>query len=210
MISVIIPAYNEEKYIEKTLKLIPKNIEVIVVCNNCSDKTQKISKKYAKTYSIRSQGVSLARNYGGKKAKGDLLVFLDADTLINNELISTLNEIKNKNFFGTCMVKPDSKKFIARIYCSFKNLIGRLGIHNSSGVIFCSKNIFEKVKFDKKRSKHENQEFSERAKKYGKRYFLNCYTITSMRRFEKLGYVNVPLYWIKEMFHKTKGYPNVR
>ena len=86
MISIVVPAYNEEKYIEKTLKLIPKNIEVIVVCNGCTDDTEKIAKKYAKTYSIKERNVSLARNYGADKSHGDIIMFLDADTLINKNL----------------------------------------------------------------------------------------------------------------------------
>ena len=210
MISIVIPAYNEANYIERTLRQIPNDIEKIVVCNGCTDKTNKISKKYAKVYSIKNKGVSLARNYGGIKATGNLIVFLDADTLISKELLNKLNKIKNENIFGTCKVKPDSKKVLAKIYCFLKNIIGLLGIHNSSGMIFCTKDIFNNVKFNEKITKHENQEFSERARKYGKRYFLNCYTVTSMRRFEKLGYLNVPLYWIKEIFHKTKDYPLVR
>ena len=51
MISVIIPAYNEEKYIEKTLKSIKKqnfkHYETIVVCNGCTDNTKDIAKRYA-------------------------------------------------------------------------------------------------------------------------------------------------------------------
>ena len=211
MISFIIPAYNEEKYIKNTLKKIPKKFEAIVVCNGCSDNTHKISKKYTKkVYNLNKKNVSLARNYGAKKAKNKILVFLDADTIINENLIKKILNIKDKNFFGTCKVYPDNKHILAHLYCFIKNIIGFLGIHNSSGMIFSSKNLFNKVKFNGNLIKKENQDFSVRAKKYGKRYFLNCYTITSMRRYDKLGYLNVPLYWIKELFHKTKDYPTVR
>ena len=210
MISVIIPAHNEEKYIEKTLKKIPDNLEIIVVCNGCGDNTLKISKKYGKTFIIKEKNVSLARNYGGNKAKGNVIIFLDADTLINDEIIKKIDSVKDKDFFGTCWAKPDNDKFIANFYFNIKNLFGLFGMHNASGIIFCTKDIFKKVKFNKNITKHENQDFSKRAKKYGKRYFLNCYVITSMRRFEKLGYLKVPLYWLKEIFLKTKGYPVIR
>jgi len=210
MISIIIPALNEERYIEKTLKIIPKNIEKIVVCNGCTDKTGEISRKYAKVYSIKQKNVSLARNYGASKSSGNIIIFLDADTFINDDLITKIKNLKEKDFFGTCKVRPDNKKFLALFYCFMKNLIGRSGIHNSSGIIFSSKELFEKVKFNEEIIKHENQDFSKRARRYGKRYFLNSYVITSMRRFDKIGYLNVPLYWIREMFHKTKDYPIVR
>ncbi len=211
MISVVIPACNEEKYIEKTLKQIPKNLEIIVVCDGCTDKTQKIAKKYSKIYIVKERNVSKARNYGAVRAKGEIIIFLDADTLINEKVIKNIQNIKNKNFVGTCKVKPDNKKLISNIYSKIKNIFGLFGIHNSSGIIFCSKNIFEKVQFNEKKTRHENQDFTIRAKKYGKRYFLkNCYVITSMRRFEKLGYLNVALYWIKEFLKINKDYPIIR
>ena len=93
MFSVIIPAYNEERYIEKTLTSLPKDVEVIIVCNGCADNTFKIAKRYTKkVYSINQRGVSKARNYGAKKARYKNLIFLDADTILTNE---TLNDIKN-------------------------------------------------------------------------------------------------------------------
>ncbi len=210
MISVIIPACNESKYIEKTLKNLPEEVEKIVVCNACNDNTEKIAEKYAKVYSIKEKGVCLARNYGIGKCKGDIIIFLDADTIFDDNLIKYLNSIKEKSFFGTCRVKPDNNKLIAKVYCSIKNLSGLIGTHNASGIIFCTRDILDRVKFNENISKKENKDFSIKAKKYGKRHFLDCYTTTSMRRFEKTGYLNVPLYWLKELFIKDGDYPLIR
>ena len=85
MISVVIPAYNEEKYLEKTLNRLPKNLELIVVCNGCTDKTAQIAKKYAKVISISDKNVSKARNLGAKNSSGKILIFLDADTCFISE-----------------------------------------------------------------------------------------------------------------------------
>ena len=210
MISVIIPAHNEAKYIEKTLTNLPKEVEKIVVCNACTDNTEKVAEKYSKVYSIKEKGVCLARNHGIDKCKGNVIIFLDADTIFDDTLINHLNSIKEKSFFGTCRVKPDNNKLIAKFYCNIKNLSGLMGAHNASGIIFCTKDILDKVRFNENITKKENQDFSVRAKEHGKRHFLDCYTTTSMRRFEKTGYLGVPLYWLREYFVKDKDYPLIR
>jgi cellulose synthase/poly-beta-1,6-N-acetylglucosamine synthase-like glycosyltransferase len=106
-LSVIIATKNEENYIGKTLTCLRLcmeeankhdiNVESIVV-DSSNDETLKIAKKFAdKTYSFPIQGVSCARNYGCKFAKGKILVFMDADTLLLDEktLVSVYNSFLN-------------------------------------------------------------------------------------------------------------------
>ena len=213
----ILPAHNEEQSINRALNSLfaqklgkEIGLNIYVVCNGCTDNTEKVARKYTKTYSIKEKNVSLARNYGGNKVSGEVMVFLDADTLINKNIIEKINNIKSNSFFGTCKVKPDDSNLMNNLYCRLKNLFGLLGIHNASGIIFCSKNIFDKVKFNGDIAVHENQDFSKHAKKYGKRYFLNSYVITSMRRYDKLGYFGVLKYTIRRFFLKDKYYPAIR
>jgi len=86
-ISFIIIAYNEEKYIEKCVRsvFLQKNLpafEVIVVDNNSTDNTYKIVQEkfpQAKLVKELKQGMTKARNRGAREAKGDILVFFDAD-----------------------------------------------------------------------------------------------------------------------------------
>ena len=112
-LSVIIPALNEEKYIEDTLKAIRnsdfKDYETIVVANGCTDKTAEKAMKLAdRIIVLKEKGASRARNEGAKKAKGDVFVFLDADTLVEKD---TLGKIAGSSFgLGTCKVKPDNNK----------------------------------------------------------------------------------------------------
>lgn len=87
LISVIMPAFNVERYIEKAIKSVMtqtyKNWELIVVDNNSTDDTIKIVRNFSdsriRLYDEKNQGVSHARNKGLKEMKGQFLCFLDAD-----------------------------------------------------------------------------------------------------------------------------------
>lgn len=95
-VSIIIPVYNVEKYIEQCLDSIIngtyKNIEIIVVNDGSSDNTEKIIKeKYLtkiKYISKKNNGVAEARNVGIDNSTGDFLVFVDGDDWISSDCIS--------------------------------------------------------------------------------------------------------------------------
>lgn len=211
MISFIIPAYNEEKYIKRTLLSIPRNFEKIVVCNSCTDQTYKISKKYARVLNVNEKNVSKARNLGAVLAKNNFLVFLDADTKLSKNAFNELIKLKDKNIVGTFKTKFNKNTFSNKLYSTIKNIFPLFKIHNSSGVIFCNKSAFDKVRgFNEKIIKGENHEFIKRAKKYAKYYFSRNYSITSSRRFEKFGYIRILLFWIKEYLIGNKDYPSIR
>src|SRR3989339_1729552 len=102
-ISVIIPVYNEQKYITNCLNgLIDQDVipdEIIVVDNNCTDKTIEIVNEYKniKVISEKNQGIAYARNAGFKAAKGDLLVKVDADTVLTKQYIRNLKNVFASN-----------------------------------------------------------------------------------------------------------------
>ncbi|MCL5795660.1 MAG: glycosyltransferase [Patescibacteria group bacterium] len=90
-ISIIIPAYNEERSIKKTLKNILKDFhthydyEIVVVCDGCQDNTYKEAKKIAKIYPQikihsykKNQGKGYALTYGVYHSSGNIISFFDA------------------------------------------------------------------------------------------------------------------------------------
>lgn len=108
-ISIIIPAYNSEKFIEEcisnTLNKIDKKIELIIINDNSTDNTKKICIKFLnKKNNIRlinlkkNCGVSVARNMGIKEAKGKYLIFLDSDDLLSKNTINKINKLVNKSY----------------------------------------------------------------------------------------------------------------
>ena len=101
-VSVIVPVYNVEKYLEKCLDSLVnqtlKDIEIIVVNDGSPDNSQKIIDKYAKKYKNikafikENGGLSDARNYGLKKAAGDYIAFVDSDDYVSTDMYKKMYE----------------------------------------------------------------------------------------------------------------------
>lgn len=212
MISVIIPACNEEDYIAKTLDSVKKqkeDHEIIVVCNGCTDNTYKVAKKYAKkVFILNKKNVSKARNYGANKAKGDILVFLDADTqLTKGSMKKILETLDISTIIGTCKGVPGSKKLIYRILLTIKNNLKT----PVNGILFCRRNIFNKVKgYNKNKIVREHRDLVKRMLKYGKFGLADAEVINSMRRFEKKGLISVGLFWLKNLIGNKEKYKIIR
>lgn len=106
-VSVIIPVYNEEKVISDCLKSLQdqtyKDLEVIVVDDGSTDKTRNIIKKYpVKLFQQNHLGAGRARNLGAMHAKGEILVFVDADMVFDPNFIKNLiKPIIQDNLVGT-------------------------------------------------------------------------------------------------------------
>ena len=97
-ISIIIPAYNAEKYINKCLDSLieqtKKEIEIIVINDGSKDNTEKLIKEYTdsriKYYKNTNHGIGYTRNYGIEKAKGKYIMFLDSDDYVENDICEKL------------------------------------------------------------------------------------------------------------------------
>ena len=101
MLSIIICTYNREKYIGPLLDSISKNdyptsdYEIILVDNNCTDNTRGVCEQFVATHpEIRlryvvetEQGLSAARNKGIKEAKGEVIIYVDDDALVDTDYI---------------------------------------------------------------------------------------------------------------------------
>lgn len=103
LISVIIPAYNEEKYIGKCLDALQSQqtsvpFEIIVINNNSTDRTVDIAKSYPITLlQEKTKGSSASRNTGVKYAKADIIVCVDADCIVEADHIDKIALFFRKN-----------------------------------------------------------------------------------------------------------------
>lgn len=90
-VSVVITTKNEQEHISNCLISIKqqsyKNIEILVIDNNSEDKTKEIAKRYTKNIFNLGPERSSQRNAGVQKAKGEYIIYLDADMRLEPELI---------------------------------------------------------------------------------------------------------------------------
>ncbi len=105
--SVIIPCYNEQRHIQRCLETVTKqtleNFEVIVVDDGSTDNTREIVRKFSvQLLEQNHKGPGAARNYGAQAAKGDVLVFADADQFFDPHYLEGLvNPILEGKAIGT-------------------------------------------------------------------------------------------------------------
>lgn len=104
-VSVIIPVYNGEKYIEECLESILsqtyKNIEIIVVDDGSTDNTKQILENYKNKIMLKCQknsGASTTRNNGYKLASGEYILFFDADDYMTENYIKNAVNIMNEGY----------------------------------------------------------------------------------------------------------------
>jgi len=202
LISVIIPTLNEGKYIGSTLKsLINQDYkgkyEIIVADGMSKDNTVKIAKKFAdKVIAVKQKGVASGRNEGAKIAKGEIFLFLDADTiLLFNGLTEISKPFRTRKVVGaTCPIlplSPEAKDFA--LYWSFNQFMRKSMETKKPQIpgICCAyrKKAFEKVGgFNEYLDTLEDFELSERISKEGKiMYIQNTLALTSNRRIRKWG-----------------------
>ena len=103
MISIIVPVYNSEKYIDKCLDSILnqtyKDLEIVLVNDGSNDQSLKILEKYAlrdtriKVVNQENKGVAAARNTGLDNATGEYILYVDSDDWIENNMVERMVEL---------------------------------------------------------------------------------------------------------------------
>jgi glycosyltransferase involved in cell wall biosynthesis len=219
-VSVIIPTLNEEKYIEATLLSIRNQdykgkYEIIVVDSNSKDRTVEIARKYAdKVIITKRKGASVGRNIGARVARGEILLFVDADTILLPNVISKVaNHLKKRDNIGIVVpvLVDDFNKNVLYIMGMWANYILSKGnLHPVTTVCFaCDREVFFMVGgFNEKLHVAEDIELGSRLKKIGKvKYITDTFVISSSRRIKRWGIIRQLNSWLLGYFYfKTFGY----
>jgi len=203
-ISLIIPAFNEGKYIGRTLDSVnkakdhyknPSLIEIIVVDNNSTDNTEQIAKKKGATVvKEEKRCIASVRNRGAQVSRGSVLGFLDADSSVSPNIFNSIDDVMSSGKYigGGMTIKLDRKSlgiFLTRCLTTIpaKWLFGVAG-----GLIFTGRQTFESLGgFDESLYCAEDTKFILGMKKHGKtkgqkfKVITTNYVISSSRSFDQ-------------------------
>ena len=189
-ISLIIPAFNEEKLLVQTLRSVKAaaraferrnwTAELIVCDNNSTDRTAELARSEgAQVVFEPVNQISRARNTGAAAATGDWLIFVDADSCPSLELFDEVAEVilQGQSLGGGSLVCMETALFWARAACWAWNGISRWKTWMAGSFIFCEARAFRQLGgLSQELYVSEELEFSERlkalARKEGKRVVI--------------------------------------
>ncbi|MBI5614292.1 glycosyltransferase [Candidatus Gottesmanbacteria bacterium] len=229
-ISVVIPAYNEEKFLPRTIdslwKLDRKPDEIIVIDGKSTDGTAKVAKgKNAIVETVEHRGIGYARQIGLEKAKGDIVAFTDADTEVPYDWLSKIEKSLLKPnvscVYGIYRV-PDGplayRVFINFIQPTLNLILSWFGIPMAPGqnIAFWKEKAMQVGGFPKNFKIAEDIEIARRLKTVGKVVFnKNLVVISSGRRGnEGIGiiprYIKANYYYLLQHRADVVGFPDIR
>jgi glycosyltransferase involved in cell wall biosynthesis len=199
-ISIIIPAYNEAENILNTINSCKNQTydtyEILVVVNGSTDNTFEVAKQTGvRVFSLREGNFAKARNFGVKKTRGEVIVFLDADSILPNNFLTEIELLIKRGFsIGKAKIHPNNKKILAKFVCFALNLTK----FRAWGNCFVDKKLYETLNGCNPKTKFPDEDLAVRANQKVEITKTKSYVITDMRSFEKKGYLKNLYLWISK------------
>jgi glycosyltransferase involved in cell wall biosynthesis len=206
MLSIIIPTLNEEKYLPSLLQDLKaqtnKDIEIIVADSYSQDSTSQIAKKYGARIILcsKGKGPAGARNEGARIAKGEYLLFLDADVRIQDSkfIYKLMKKVEcEKIKIATFFMTPNSNRKIDHLVQRMVNWIVKFFRKTeplSPGFgLFVAKEVHDRIGgFREDLAIAEDHNYAKRATKYVELIVIEDLQIVySVRRLEKEGRLRI-------------------
>jgi glycosyltransferase involved in cell wall biosynthesis len=220
LISVVIPAFNEEAYLGRTLAGLDRaaallrervnlSTELVVVDNDSSDSTADVARDFGAAVVKEPQhNVARVRNTGARAARGDVLVFVDADTDVPAELLCRVVEVMAAPGCLGGAVDTDYRpvKLSSKLYLRLWRLAGSLAGMAQGAAQFCRRDVFVELNgYDETLFMGEDVDFYWRLKRFAKRrrgsvsFIEDVRVAPSTRRFDQWGLWRT-LVWTNPLF----------
>jgi len=212
MLSIIIPTLNEEKFLPHLLISLKeqtfKDFEIIVADNNSTDATRSIALKSGAKM-VEGGLPARGRNNGAKVARGEWLLFLDADVILPPDFLEkAIAEIKESTLAAaSCLINPLSARKIDKFLHGVVNLYFKATkkkfAHAPGFCIFAKKEVHQLVGgFDEKIKLSEDHDYVLRINKIEKFDFVKSVRIpVSVRRLNKDGRFNIAIKYLAVEMH---------
>ncbi len=197
-VSIIIPTFNEEKYLPKLLDCLAsqtfRDFEIIVADADSNDDTVRIAKTYGACI-VPGGMPGVGRNRGAEYAEGEYLFFLDSDIQVAKDFLDkAVSELDDRNIkVATCEAKPLSDLKIDKIIHKFANIFIKLYKDSNPRApgycILIDKAVFEEIGgFNEEIKVAEDHDLVKRAAElYPLKIVRNTQIYVSVRRFAKEG-----------------------
>jgi glycosyltransferase involved in cell wall biosynthesis len=194
VISFIIPAHNEERLIGHTLNALVNaalavghSFEVVVVDDASSDRTAAIAREHSvRLMAVSHRQIAATRNSGACHASGDILVFVDADTIVNEPVIrAAIEAISQGAVGGGCTVRFDGRlPFYGRAFVAVTVPLYRVLRLAGGCFLFCTREAFHAAGgFDERLFAAEEGAMSRALCLQGRFVVLREFVVTSGRKF---------------------------
>ena len=218
-ISIVVPAFNEEKLINQSLAAIKSACatfeqlgwiwEIVVCDNNSTDGTAELARAAGAILVFEPiNQISRARNQGASVATGDWLIFVDADSFPSAELFAvTAKRIQSGNCAGGgCLVRLDEKNIFLGAAVLLWTVVSLLKRWAAGSYVFCRADLFREIGgFSTEMFASEELDFSDRLKALAKSRGLRFQIIrqpklvTSARKLHLYGHAAHLRFFLKAM-----------
>ena len=191
-ISFILPAYNEELLLPRALKSVKDSLaaaklegEIIVVDNNSSDRTAEVAKEHGATKVVFEpvNNISRARNAGAKASSGEMLIFMDSDSMLSASLLEELVSRTSSGELcgvGAKLGFDAPLPFMAACSVRLWNTLAPLFKIAAGSFAFCSRRAFDGCGgFDESLYAAEDVAFSRKLLRWAKRNKMRCCILSS-------------------------------
>ena len=221
-VSVVIPAYNEASYIDRLLEALSRqtfdSFEVIVSDAQSKDGTKQAAESFKDRLDVRffeapPKGPAFGRNQGAKHARGEWLLFLDADVYLDSP-----------DFIGELFAKTIAKGWntsSAQLKVMPGSLLGKIGhsqaylnimSHTKHPIMqgycmFTRRQVFEKLRgFNEKIKYGEDNDYATRAAEFGLGFVKGTYYWVDPRRYQQEGFKLLYKNTQHELYRLTHGF----
>ena len=219
-ISVIIPAYNEERYLGETLNCLQRAtgllrergsvaIEIVVVDNGSTDATASIARSAgARLCEEAEHNIARVRNTGAYAASGQVLVFIDADVTVPESLLRRIDEVMADEtcLGGAVDTSYRPARHAVKLYLRMWRLLGKLTGMAQGATQFCRRDVLVSLAgYDETLFMGEDVDFYWRMKRLAKRtgarvcFIGDVQVSPSTRRFDRWSFWRI-LIWTNPLF----------